>query len=303
MLMGPTATGKSEIAVELAQALDCEIISVDSAMVYRGMDIGTAKPNLQAMGGIRHYLIDIMDPSATFSAGNFRSQALSLVNEISARGHIPLFVGGTMMYFNSLINGLAQLPRADPKVRHQIEIEAQQLGWKSLHEQLGTVDPLAASHIHPNDPQRIQRALEVFRITGRSLSELCKTTPSNSLPFRILKLIIDPQDRTALHNRIEGRFLKMIKRGLIDEVNSLYNRSGLHSGLPSIRAVGYRQVWAYLDGQIRKQEMIEKAIAATRQLAKRQLTWLRRDQMADRFEFDDPQLSRTMLNKLVIQLN
>lgn len=298
LLMGPTATGKSKIGVELAQVLGCEIISVDSAMVYRGMDIGTAKPNGKDRLGIPHHLIDILDPAERFSTGQFCDQAISLMREITARDKIPLLVGGTMLYFNALLNGLAKLPAADSVVRGQIEEQARSFGWDYMHEQLSAIDPKAADRIHPHDPQRIQRALEVFRITGETLTELCEKQRSNSLPYSTIKLIIEPQDRSLLHKRIESRFLQMIRNGLIFEVQKLHKRGDLHLRLPSVRAVGYRQIWEYLDGKYDKDTMVKRAVAATRQLAKRQLTWLNRDRTSSRFAFEQTNISRNILNHL-----
>ncbi len=299
LLMGPTASGKTQIAVELAQRLDCEIISVDSAMVYRGMDIGTAKPTIAERGGIPHHLIDIIDPAEASSTGQFCARAVALMSEITTRGKIPLLVGGTMLYFYALLNGLAELPAADPDIRRRIDEEAQHRGWKYMHNRLSDIDPETANRIHPNDSQRIQRALEVFRISGKTLTELCEPSHSQSLPFSTIKLIIEPKQRKQLHARIERRFLQMIETGLVNEVQKLHERGDLHTKLPAIRTVGYRQVWGYLEGHYDKKTMIEKAIIATRQLAKRQLTWLRRDQLGHRFYFEETRIAQNILAKQV----
>ncbi|MGH8477413.1 MAG: tRNA (adenosine(37)-N6)-dimethylallyltransferase MiaA [Methylococcales bacterium] len=276
-VMGPTACGKSKLAIELAQRLDCEIVSVDSALVYRGMDIGTAKPTWEERQKVPHHLIDILDQSEVFSSGGFRRAALDLIESIRERGKIPLLVGGTMLYYRSLLDGIARLPEADPDIRSEIDLEAKRFGWEGLHAQLAIVDPVSAARIHPNDPQRIQRALEVFRITGRSLSELCKAQPVERQPFSPIKLKIMPADRQTLHRRIETRFHEMIDSGLVHEVEKMLGRGDLNPACPSVRAVGYRQVWSYLSGEIDRKSMIEKGITATRQFAKRQLTWLKKE--------------------------
>ena len=283
-LMGPTASGKTALAVKLAQALDGEIISVDSALVYKGMDIGTAKPTLKEKGGIPHHLIDILDPSETFSTGQFRTQALALMKAITGRGKVPILVGGTMLYFNTLFHGLAVLPEARPAVRAKLTQDLEQLGKEALHQRLAQIDPLSASKIHPNDPQRVQRALEVFEISGKPLSSFFDAAEVNNLPYQKIKLIIAPPDRKILHDIIAQRFREMLKQGFIDEVESLYKRGDLSEKMPSIRAVGYRQVWSYLQEDYDLETMTEKAIIATRQLAKRQFTWLRRETEAHSFQ-------------------
>lgn len=275
-LMGPTASGKTALAVQLAQRLGGEIISVDSALVYRGMDIGTAKPTLAERGGVAHHLIDILDPSAAYSTGQFRSQALALMADISQRGKIPLLVGGTMLYFNALLQGLAVLPAADQTIRAQLDEDLLRYGKDALHRRLAEVDPIAAARIHPNDPQRIQRALEVYALSGKPLSAFFADNAAE-LPYQPIKLLIAPHDRKILHELIAQRFLQMLKQGLIKEVQALYLRGDLNAAMPAIRAVGYRQVWAYLQGEEDYSGMTEKAIIATRQLAKRQFTWLRRE--------------------------
>ena len=275
-LMGPTASGKTALSVQLAQALGGEIISVDSALVFKGMDIGTAKPTLAERGGIPHHLIDILDPSESYSTGQFRTQALALMEAITGRCKIPILVGGTQLYFNALLNGLAVLPAADPEIRAKLDQDLAQLGKAALHQRLAGIDPQAAARIHPNDPQRVQRALEVYEISGQSLSSFFDADPGANLPYQAIKLIIAPQDRKLLHDIIAQRFRAMLEQGFIDEVQTLYRRGDLTEKMPAIRAVGYRQVWAYLQGEDDLETMTEKAIIATRQLAKRQFTWLRR---------------------------
>lgn len=275
-LMGPTASGKTRLAVELAQALNGEIISVDSALVYRGMDIGTAKPTSDERRGITHHLIDILDPSEAYSTGQFRSQALALMADISLRGKLPVLVGGTMLYFNALSGGLATLPEADPSIRAQLDADLAIYGKEALHQRLAAVDPQAAARIHPHDPQRIQRALEVYAISGKPLSSFF-ADPQDALPYRLVKLVISPPDRKILHAMIAERFMAMLKAGFLEEVAVLHQRGDLHEKMPAIRAVGYRQAWSYLQGEIDQATMTEKAIVATRQLAKRQFTWLRRE--------------------------
>lgn len=244
------------------------------------MDIGTAKPTIEERGGVAHHLIDILDPSQAFSTGQFRSQALTLMEAISARGKIPLLVGGTMLYFNALAKGLATLPSADAALRIRLDQEFAELGKEAMHRKLLAIDPEAATRIHPNDPQRVQRALEVFELTGKPLTELFKEAQHQTIPYQLTKLVIAPKDRRILHDIIAVRFKKMIAQGLIEEVQKLYDRGDLSEQMPSIRAVGYRQVWSYLQGEYDEQVMIEKGIVATRQLAKRQFTWLRRESNA-----------------------
>jgi tRNA dimethylallyltransferase len=274
--MGPTASGKTALGVELASSLNAEIISVDSALVYRGMDIGTAKPDLAERRGITHHLIDILDPSEVFSAGQFREQALALVADICGRGKTPIFVGGTMLYFHVLLNGLAQLPDADAGIREEIDQQAQLEGWVAVHNRLKMVDPTAAARIHPNDPQRIQRALEVYLVSGKSQTDWLSEQTKPLLPFQPLKFVIAPAEREVLHKKIVLRFDQMLEQGFLDEVRGLFNRGDLDASMPAIRAVGYRQAWSYLLDEYDKKTFREKAIIATRQLAKRQFTWLRR---------------------------
>jgi len=284
-LMGPTAAGKTDLAIELTKVLPCEMISVDSALVYRGMDIGTAKPSKAQLAEYPHRLIDILDPAQSYSAADFRSDALAAMAEITARGNIPLLVGGTMLYFKALLDGLADMPAADAQVRAQLEADAQAFGWQSLHDQLAVVDPVSAARIHPTDPQRLIRALEVYRVSGMSMTahreqQTAQSTEAaasgrQQLPYTVANLAIAPADRKVLHQRIALRFEQMLDQGFLDEVLALRSRGDLHSGLPSIRAVGYRQVWDHLDGKLTRDEMQERGIIATRQLAKRQFTWLR----------------------------
>ncbi|HEX5793922.1 MAG TPA: tRNA (adenosine(37)-N6)-dimethylallyltransferase MiaA [Rheinheimera sp.] len=273
-LMGPTASGKTALATALYQQLPSELISVDSALIYRGMDIGTAKPTATELEQAPHHLINIRDPAQSYSAADFRTDALRLIAEIQHRGNIPILVGGTMLYFKALLDGISPLPEANPLVRQQLESEAAELGWAAMHDELAKVDPQSAQRIHPNDPQRINRALEVYRITGRSLSELT-AEKGEPFSFPVHQFAIAPQERAVLHQRIALRFEQMLAAGFEQEVQCLKQRTDLHADLPSVRCVGYRQMWQYLDGKCSYVEMTERGIAATRQLAKRQLTWLR----------------------------
>ena len=273
-LMGPTASGKTDLAIQLRQHLPVEVISVDSALIYRGMDIGTAKPTAEELALAPHRLIDICDPAESYSAMNFRHDALREMQDITAQGKIPLLVGGTMLYYKALLEGLSPLPSADEKVRSEIETKAMQIGWGGLHQELAKIDPISAQRINPNDSQRINRALEVFYLTGKTLTELT-AKKGEALPYDILQFAIAPENREVLHLRIEQRFHKMIELGFQQEVEKLYQRSDLNENLPSIRSVGYRQMWEYLSGDYDHKEMIFRGICATRQLAKRQITWLR----------------------------
>ncbi len=286
-LMGPTAAGKTDLAIELRRHLPCELISVDSAMVYRGMDIGTAKPAPEILRNAPHRLIDIRDPAQPYSAAQFRADALREMAQISADGRVPLLTGGTMLYFRALQAGLSDLPSADPAVRRRLEEEARSEGWASLHRRLQRIDPQAAQRIHPNDPQRIQRALEVYQLSGRTLSELCAVRGVQSFPYTVLKLALCPSDRSKLHARIGARFTQMLERGLVEEVRVLHQRGDLGPHLPSIRSVGYRQVWDYLEGLVDAREMQRRAVVATRQLAKRQLTWMRAESSAVCLDSED----------------
>ena len=273
-LMGPTASGKTDLAIQLRQQLPVEVISVDSALIYRGMDIGTAKPSKAELALAPHRLIDICDPAESYSAANFRTDALREMQEISAQGKIPLLVGGTMLYYKALLEGLSPLPSADEKVRSEIEAKAALIGWAGLYQELCKIDPISAQRINPNDSQRINRALEVFYLTGKTLTELT-AQKGEALPYDILQFAIAPEQREVLHLRIEQRFHKMIELGFQQEVEKLYRRPDLNENLPSIRCVGYRQMWEYLRGDYDHDEMVFRGICATRQLAKRQITWLR----------------------------
>lgn len=274
-LMGPTASGKTTLAVELVQRFPCEIISVDSAMVYRGMDIGTAKPGEEILSIAPHRLIDICDPADPYSAGRFRDDALREMEDVIAQGKIPLLTGGTMMYFRALQQGLAGMPKADASIREDLEARAAVEGWPALHAELTKVDPVSATRINVNDSQRIQRALEVYLVSGKTITAWQGEDKSSMVNYRVLNVGLVPENRALLHERIAIRFELMLQMGLVDEVMRLYQRGDLSPALSSIRSVGYRQIWAYLAGECSFDEMRDKAIAATRQLAKRQLTWLR----------------------------
>ncbi|HDL7927650.1 TPA: tRNA (adenosine(37)-N6)-dimethylallyltransferase MiaA [Yersinia enterocolitica] len=273
-IMGPTASGKTALSIALRQRLPVELVSVDSALIYRGMDIGTAKPSAEELALAPHRLIDIRDPAESYSAADFRKDALKEMADITAAGRIPLLVGGTMLYFKALLDGLSPLPSADPKVRQRIEQQAAELGWEALHQQLAEIDPVAAARIHPNDPQRLSRALEVFFISGNTLTELTKIS-GETLPYRVHQFAIAPVSRELLHQRIELRFHQMLDAGFETEARALFDRGDLHTDMPAIRCVGYRQMWSYLSGEIDYDEMVYRGICATRQLAKRQMTWLR----------------------------
>lgn len=281
-LMGPTAAGKTDLAIAIAQQQsNIEIISVDSALVYRGMDIGTAKPDPATLAQYPHHLVDIIEPTENYSAGAFCHDARRLIADIQSRGKIPLLVGGTMLYFNALQYGIADLPDADPAIRKKLDAEAEKSGWQALHHRLSEIDPTAAARIHENDPQRLQRALEVYEITGKTLTELTQDTDAD-FPYPMIKIILSPFDRKILHARIANRYHKMMVSGLIEEVKQLFKQPDCHEKLPAMRAVGYRQVWSSLeqmDNSAYDQEaLVEKAIIATRQMAKRQLTWCRSQQ-------------------------
>jgi len=283
-LMGPTASGKTAVAVELARHLPVEIISVDSALVYRDMNIGTAKPDAATLAAAPHHLIDIMAPTAVYSAAAFRTDALRLMQDITARGNIPLLAGGTMLYFRALRFGLSDLPQADAAVRAEIEEQAARLGWPRMHEELVSLDPETAARLKPNDSQRIQRALEIYRISGQPMTALLALQQKYQLPYKLIPLALLPSERKQLHERIATRFADMLKLGLLDELQELKKKYALHGDMASMRCVGYRQAWQYLAGDIDKTALLEQGIAATRQLAKRQLTWLRG--MPDNIEFD-----------------
>ena len=273
-LLGPTASGKSRLALELAARHPVEIVSLDSAQVYRGMDIGTAKPSAQERIRVRHHLVDLIDPTERYSAGRFRADCVGAIEEILDRGRIPLLVGGTMLYYKALAHGIDALPAAEPGLRLEIDQRAARHGWPALHAELARIDPATAARVSPNDAQRIQRALEVWELTRRPLSAL-QTAAAPALPFRLRAYALVPESRGELHRRIAERFDRMLAAGLVEEVANLRRRHTLHGGLPSMRCVGYRQVWNYLEGEYDREVLRDRGIAATRQLAKRQLTWLR----------------------------
>ncbi|MBT8765558.1 tRNA (adenosine(37)-N6)-dimethylallyltransferase MiaA [Metapseudomonas boanensis] len=284
-LMGPTAAGKTDLALALARTLPCELISVDSALIYRGMDIGTAKPDKATLVEFPHRLIDIRDPAQSYSAAEFRTDAMAAMAEATMKGRIPLLVGGTMLYYKALLEGLADMPSAAPAVRAELEARAAREGWDVLHRELASVDPESAARIHPNDPQRLTRALEVYLVSGLTMTAHrlrqaaqnpgSGTPGGGQFPYTVAHLAIAPAQRHVLHERIAQRFQLMLEQGFVEEVEALRGRGDLHAGLPSIRAVGYRQVWDYLDGTLSRSEMEERGVIATRQLAKRQFTWLR----------------------------
>ncbi len=299
-LMGPTASGKTGAAVEMYQKLPIELISVDSALVYRDMDIGTAKPDAATLQLAPHHLIDVIDPTEAYSAAQFRADALKLMAEITARGKVPVLVGGTMLYFKALQGGLSDLPEADPDTRARLDAEALQFGWPAMHARLAKIDPETAARLQTTDAQRIQRALEVWELSGKTMTQIfAESTEHTALPYRLLKLALVPSDRKVLHDRIALRFEQMLAAGLLDEVRRLREKyPALHPGLPSMRCVGYRQAWQYLDGEFGMDVLKEKGIAATRQLAKRQLTWLRG--MDDIVELDclDASLNENVLTHI-----
>lgn len=289
-LMGPTASGKTGLAIKLRQRFPLEIISVDSALVYRGMEIGTAKPDATILAHSPHRLIDIRDPAESYSAAEFRADALAEMDAITRSGRVPLLVGGTMLYFRALCRGLATMPAASAPLRQRLDEEGERLGWPAMHARLATLDPRAAARINANDPQRIQRALEVLEITGRTLSELHaeqQHTGESDFNYRVLRIVVCPSERHILHKRINTRFLTMLEQGFLHEMKALHDRGDLDPGMPSMRCVGYRQAWEYLEGRLTREEFVNKAMAATRQLAKRQLTWLRQEPAALWYDLDE----------------
>lgn len=294
-VMGPTAAGKTDLAIHLAQHLPCDLISVDSAMVYREMDIGTAKPSTEILAQFPHRLIDIRDPSEPYSAAQFREDALIEIQKIHALGRIPLLVGGTGLYFRSLQQGLSDLPSACPEIREQLNQEAAQSSWHALHERLTAIDPETAQNIHRNDPQRIQRALEVYLSSGKTMSQWYRETKTQQWHFPVIKIILSPTQRAILHAKIAQRFYLMLEMGLLDEVKRLFLRGDLTADVPAIRAVGYRQVWQYLQGELSREALPEAGIAATRQLAKRQLTWLRAESDGRWFDSEQPHIAQQVL--------
>ncbi len=285
-IMGPTGTGKTDLAVELASRFPFGIISVDSALVYRGMDIGTAKPEPEILERIPHRLIDIINPDQVYSAASFRKDALREMEAMTRSGKIPLLVGGTGLYFRALLEGLSELPSANPEVRKRLEQEAEEIGWKAMHARLASIDPESAERIHPNDPQRIERALEIYEITGRPPTSFFQQENKVTLPWHMIKIILEPEDRSWLHKRLQRRFDQMLKTGLVAEVEGLKQQYELTAAMPSMRLVGYRQVWQYLAGKIDHETMRDRAVIATRQLAKRQLTWFRSMTEVDRILID-----------------
>lgn len=306
-ILGPTASGKSAVALALAERVPAEIVSVDSAQVYRGLDIGTAKPSAAERARVPHHLVDVIEPTESYSAGRFRDDALRLVGEIHGRGRVPILAGGTMLYFSALTRGLADLPRADAALRAEIEEHASREGWPALHAELRGVDPESARRIEPTDAQRIQRALEVHRITGRPLSAMQAERSGVALPFTPIRIALEPSDRAVLHERIAHRFRAMLAAGLVDEVRGLRARHALSDRMPSMRAVGYRQVWETLEGAAPAETVEARGIAATRQLAKRQLTWLRAMSAPGHDAFDPPQsfdcLDPALASRVVARLS
>ncbi|WP_273426500.1 tRNA (adenosine(37)-N6)-dimethylallyltransferase MiaA [Marinobacter sp.] len=324
-LMGPTASGKTDLAIELCKCLPCDIISVDSAMIYRGMNIGTAKPSADELAQAPHRLIDICDPANTYSAADFRTDALAEMARITEAGRIPLLVGGTMMYFKALIHGMSGLPAASPELRRALEQEAEQRGWQALHQELQEQDAVAARLIHPNNRQRLLRALEVIRLTGKPISSFWEAESRSSrqkqggavedytyftqwqadeggsLPYTVAQLAVAPSERRTLHERIHQRFLSMLDAGFLDEVRALMNRGDLHPDLPSMRCVGYRQAWAYLSGEDEYDAFVSKGVAATRQLAKRQLTWLRKWSDVDWLQSEEKDITGAALKKIILR--
>lgn len=301
-LMGPTASGKTDLALKLVKQgifnRKAEIISVDSALVYKEMNIGTAKPSQDVLLQAPHRLINCCDVSEAYSAARFCEDAIAEIQDIHASGSVPLLVGGTMLYFRALQYGLSDLPEADFDVRKKLEDQAAQVGWEKMHKRLNEIDPESAARIHPNDPQRIQRALEVYEITGEPMSALYKNKKHKAITCNVVKIAISPKDRSLLHQRIEKRFDLMLEQGFIDEVRKFFNRADVHINLPSMRAVGYRQVWEHLEGRYDRDQMRERAVVATRQFAKRQLTWLRGDPEIACFDSQDENLLSNVLKYL-----
>lgn len=298
VLMGPTASGKSRLALNLARALDGEVVSVDSAQVYRGMDIGTAKPSATERKAIPHHLIDLLEPTEPYSAGQFVTDAHAAIARILARGRQPILAGGTFLYFRALMHGLSALPPANPKIREALGEAALKRGWPALHQDLEKIDPEAAARIHPNDPQRIQRALELFELTGIPMSTLQRNVPPRQSPYRWTPCLLAPEDRSRHRHLIADRFMAMLNQGLVEEVEGLRQRGDLNPDLPSMRSVGYRQIWSYLEGNLSESEMIEGAITATRQFAKRQLTWLRQENFVHAWSSEDPSLDERVIRDL-----
>jgi tRNA dimethylallyltransferase len=302
LLMGPTASGKTAVALEIARALPCEIVSVDSALVYKGMDIGTAKPDAEALQAVPHHLVDIIEPHETYSAARFRDDALAAMREITERGRIPLLVGGTMLYFQALVEGLNELPQADPMIRLVIDTMAQEEGWPAVYARLKQVDPATAARLDPNDKQRVQRALEIYYISGKTMADLLQKPRYVYFPYTPIKIALIPDERALLHERIEKRFVHMLEAGLVSEVERLREEYGLDATMPAMRCVGYRQALQHLNGDLTPEELLSQGVAATRQLAKRQLTWLRSIEDATVFECFDESLGATVLEHVQREL-
>ena len=310
--MGPTACGKTALSESIAQHFPVEVISVDSALIYRQMNIGTAKPDADFLARLPHHLIDIRDPDQRYSAADFRRDALPLMADITARGHIPLLVGGTLLYCTVLLEGIAELPPADAAIRQQILSDAEQLGWQAMHQRLAAVDPSTAAALHPNHSQRIQRALEVYYSSGETLSSHQARQQLEALPYRVAQLALWPAERSELHARIAQRFDQMLQQGLVDELRALRQNFDLHPDMPSMRSVGYRQSWDFIERRISEQQLREQGVAATRQLAKRQLTWLRKwphlHRLSANFDQDQAtshwlEISLQKISKLLQELN
>ena len=302
LLMGPTASGKTAIALELARVLPCEIVSVDSALVYKGMDIGTAKPERETLQTFPHHLVDLIEPHESYSAARFRDDALAVMREITERGHIPLLVGGTMLYFKALVEGLNELPEADPMIRLVIDTMAQEQGWPAVHARLKQVDPDTAARLEVNDTQRVQRALKIYYITGKTMGKLLEKPRYVYFPYAPIKIALVPEDRALLHDRIEQRFQQMLQAGLVEEVERLRDEYGLDATVPSMRCVGYRQALQHLNGDLSREELLSQGVAATRQLAKRQLTWLRAMDDAALFDCFDDRLAPRVLEHVQREL-
>lgn len=302
-LLGPTASGKTQVALALAERFPLEIVSVDSAQVYRGMDVGTAKPTAEERARVPHHLLDIVEPTDAYSAGRFREEALRLIREIHARGKVALLAGGTMLYFRALTQGLADLPPAQPALRAALDRRAAAEGWPALHAELARVDPVTAARLEPTDAQRIQRALEIHRVTGRTMSALLRDSAIPALAFETLRIALEPSDRSVLHERIARRFREMLASGLVDELRALRERHPLHAEMPSMRSVGYRQAWEVLEGRADAAGLQDKGIAATRQLAKRQLTWLRAMEGVERYDCLRPDLAAAVAARSAEFLN
>jgi tRNA dimethylallyltransferase len=302
-VLGPTASGKTQVALALAERFPVEVVSVDSAQVYRGMDVGTAKPTAHERAKVPHHLLDIVDPTEAYSVGRFRDDALRVIGEIHSRGRVPVLAGGTMLYFRALTQGLAELPPAQPQLRAALDKRAAAEGWPALHAELARVDPVTAARLEPTDAQRIQRALEVYRVTGRTLASLLKDTAIPTLAFESLGIALEPSDRAVLHQRIEDRFHAMLDAGLLGELTALRARYALRADLPSMRSVGYRQAWEVLEGRSEVSNLAAKGIAATRQLAKRQLTWLRAMQAMERYDCLRPDLAASVAARVEVFLS